>query len=39
VREFLRFVLSRDGQELVMKDGKYLPLTAKVVAEGRKKLD
>ncbi len=39
VREFLRFVLSRDGQELVMKDGKYLPLTAKMVAEGRARLD
>ena len=26
VREFIRFVLSRDGQELVQKDGKYLPL-------------
>ncbi len=31
--------LSRDGQELVMKDGKYLPLTAVVVREERKKLD
>jgi phosphate transport system substrate-binding protein len=33
VREFLRFVLSREGQELVQKDGKYLPLTAAVVRE------
>jgi phosphate transport system substrate-binding protein len=39
VREFLRFILSRDGQALVMKDGKYLPLTAKVIAEERRKLD
>jgi len=39
VREFLRFMLSRDGQELVMKDDKYLPLTAKMVAEGRARLD
>jgi len=39
VREFMRFILSRDGQALVMKDGKYLPLTAKVVAEERRKLD
>jgi len=31
--------LNRDGQELVMKDGKYLPLTAAVVREERKKLD
>ena len=31
LKEFLRFILSREGQELVMKDGKYLPLTAEVV--------
>ena len=30
VVEFLRFLVSREGQELVMKDGKYLPLTAEV---------
>ncbi len=28
VREFIRFVLSQEGQELVQKDGKYLPLSA-----------
>ena len=39
IREFMRFILSRDGQELVQQDGKYLPLTAAVIAEGRKKLD
>ena len=39
VKEFLRFILSRDGQELVMKDGKYLPLTAKVIGEERARLD
>jgi len=33
VREFVRFVLSREGQELVQKDGKYLPLTAEVARE------
>jgi phosphate transport system substrate-binding protein len=33
VREFLRFVLSREGQELVEKDGKYLPLPAGAVKE------
>ena len=38
VREFVRFVLSRDGQELVEKDGKYLPLDAKSAAEELKKL-
>ena len=38
VREFIRFVLSREGQELVQKDGKYLPLTAEVAREELKKL-
>jgi phosphate transport system substrate-binding protein len=33
VREFVRFVLSREGQELVQKDGKYLPLTAEAARE------
>ncbi|OLE19428.1 MAG: hypothetical protein AUG50_03815 [Betaproteobacteria bacterium 13_1_20CM_3_63_8] len=37
-REFIRFVLSQEGQELVQKDGKYLPLTAEVVREELKKL-
>src|SRR5438128_7603136 len=36
VREFVRFVLSQDGQELVQKDGKYLPLTAEVAREQQK---
>ncbi|MEO6874893.1 MAG: substrate-binding domain-containing protein [Opitutaceae bacterium] len=30
VREFLRFIVSREGQECVERDGKYLPLTAGV---------
>lgn len=29
--EFIRFVLSREGQQLVMEDGKYLPLPADAV--------
>lgn len=33
-REFLKFVLSREGQEIVVKDG-YLPLPAKVVERQR----
>lgn len=37
VREFLRFVISREGQEIVIKDG-YLPLTGKVIAEEHAKL-
>ncbi len=32
VKEFLRYVLSREGQEIVVKDG-YLPLPAKVAAQ------
>ena len=31
-REFLKFVLSKEGQEIVVKDG-FLPLTAKMEAE------
>lgn len=31
VLEFLRFVLSQEGQAEIMRDGKYLPLTAAVV--------
>jgi phosphate transport system substrate-binding protein len=38
VREFLKLVLSREGQEVVVKDG-YLPLTAAIVSEERKKID
>jgi phosphate transport system substrate-binding protein len=39
VYEFIRFVLSRQGQALVERDGKYLPLTAKVAAEQMSRLD
>jgi phosphate transport system substrate-binding protein len=38
VREFVRFVLSQEGQELVQKDGKYLPLTAEAAREELRKL-
>ena len=38
VKEFLRYILSREGQEAVMKDGKYLPLTAEMVREQLNKL-
>ena len=37
VREFLRFVFSREGQEIVVKDG-YYPLPAKIVQEELAKL-
>ncbi len=39
VKEFLRYVLSREGQDAVQRDGKYLPLTADVVREQLKKLE
>ena len=39
VKEFLRYVLSREGQEAVQRDGKYLPLTADVVREQLQKLE
>jgi phosphate transport system substrate-binding protein len=37
-KEFLRFVLSKQGQEVVVKDG-YLPLTAAMVSQELAKLD
>ncbi|MDQ7006318.1 MAG: phosphate ABC transporter substrate-binding protein [Acidobacteriota bacterium] len=38
VREFIRFVLSREGQQIVVKDG-YLPLNHKLVTTERKLVD
>ena len=39
VREFLRYILSRQGQEDVARAGDYLPLTPGVVQAQRRKLD
>jgi phosphate transport system substrate-binding protein len=39
LREFLRYVLSREGQETVARNGSYLPLTATVLQEQLRKLD
>jgi phosphate transport system substrate-binding protein len=39
LKEFLKYILSREGQEQVARDGKYLPLTADMVREQRKLLD
>jgi len=39
VKEFLRFILSQEGQAEVQRDGKYLPLTAAMVSEQLKKLE
>ncbi len=38
IKEFLKLVYSREGQEVVVKDG-YLPLTAAIVTEELRKLD
>ncbi len=39
VKEFLRYVLSQEGQADIIKDGKYLPLTAEVVRAQLAKLE
>jgi len=39
LREYLRYTLSREGQEAVVRDGKFLPLTPAVVAEQLRKLE
>ncbi|MDD3180740.1 MAG: substrate-binding domain-containing protein [Opitutaceae bacterium] len=39
VKEFLRYILSRQGQQDVQKEGDYLPLTADVLHEQLKKLE
>jgi phosphate transport system substrate-binding protein len=38
VKEFLRYILSRQGQQDVAREGDYLPLTADVVVEQLEKL-
>jgi phosphate transport system substrate-binding protein len=38
VREYLAFILSREGQHIVAKDGGYLPLPDSVARAERKKL-
>jgi len=39
LKEFLRYILSRNGQEIVARTGGYLPLTAALAAEQLRKLD
>ena len=39
VKEFLRYILSSQGQQDVARDGGYLPLTPEVVNEQLKKLE
>jgi phosphate transport system substrate-binding protein len=39
VREFLRYILSREGQEEIVRNGKYLPMQPEAADRERKKLD
>jgi phosphate transport system substrate-binding protein len=39
VREFLRYLLSRDGQTAVNEDGRYLPLASVLIKEQLRKID
>jgi phosphate transport system substrate-binding protein len=39
LKEFLRYVLSREGQNAVQQDGKYLPLTPEAAREQLQKLE
>ena len=39
LREFLTYILSRDGQQRVAEDGMYIPLTAELAREQLKKLN
>lgn len=38
VKEFLRFILSREGQRIIVSDGAYLPLSAVGLSEQRERL-
>jgi phosphate transport system substrate-binding protein len=39
VREFIRFVLSREGQQIIQKAGIYSPIPAATIREQLKRLD
>jgi phosphate transport system substrate-binding protein len=39
LREFLSFILSREGQEVVARNGSYLPLSLDLLLAQRRKLD
>jgi phosphate transport system substrate-binding protein len=38
VREFLSYILSREGQEAIGHEGDYLPLTVELVKQQREML-
>jgi phosphate transport system substrate-binding protein len=39
IKEFLKAVLSREGQDVVAKERVYIPLTPEIVKEELAKLD
>jgi len=39
VEEFLRFVLSQEGQDCIQREGRYMPLTPEMVKEQLKKIN
>ena len=39
LKEFLSYILSREGQDIVAREGGYLPLTAAVAREQLQKLE
>ena len=39
LKEFVKYLLSQEGQNEIERDGKYLPLTAEVALEQLRKLD
>lgn len=39
VKEFLRYILSREGQQDIVDDGRYLPLNPEAIAAQLKKLE
>ena len=39
VKEFLRYLLSYEGQQEIIRDGSYLPLSSEAIREQLKKLD
>jgi phosphate transport system substrate-binding protein len=39
LKEFLRYVLSREGQKVIIRDGNYLPLNGEILMHERRKLE
>lgn len=39
LKEFLRYLLSREGQQILVNDNRYLPLSDRLATQERRKLD